>query len=324
VTRTPTLQMLWETTDPSNALSTRFGHRDADAAARWVTSTLDAQWGLVVDCCERIVMSSHNALAWVTTPAGRMVLKWSVAATRFPRLKALAHLTDWLARQGLPVSLPTAALDGQLQVELDRASLSLQRQISGKHLDTDEPAQVREAGTVLAQAHDALATYTRQIPDITSPAAPLYHQVSDWLDSDPDHIPAAAPDGLRHLVRETVPGALPTQLVHGDYRSANIFVDGTRILAVIDFEEARIDHRIAELARSAVLLGTRFHNWAPVPADVHATLLDGYAFHGRLTPIEASWWKPLVLWYSLTMAPLAGDPAAWTASALDQLRTGET
>jgi len=38
---------------------------------------------------------------------------------------------------------------------------------------------------------------------------------------------------------------------------------GADVAAVIDFEEARLDHRIDELARSAVLLGTRFHNWAP-------------------------------------------------------------
>lgn len=314
--------MLWETTDPTSALSTRFGHHDADAAAEWVNSTLNAHWGLVVDRCERIVMSSHNALAWVTTPAGRLVVKWSVAATRFPRLAALADVTAWLARRHLPVSPPIAALDGRPQVDLGDTSLCLQRHINGEHLDTDDPRHVRQAGEVLARLHEALATFPDPIPDLTPPA-PLSHRVNVWLDSDPDHIPAEALDGLRHLVRETVPGALPTQLVHGDYRSANIIVDESGIVAVIDFEEARIDHRVAELARSAVLLGTRFHNWAPVPIGVHATLLDGYGSQGRLTPAEASWWKPLVLWYSLTIAPTVGDAAAWTASALDQLRASK-
>ena len=321
VAGTPELEMLWETTDPTSTLSTRFGHRDADAAAKWVYNTLNAQWGLVVDRCERIVMSSDNALAWVTTPAGRLVVKWSVAAIRFRRLAALADLTAWLAHRRLPVSPPIAALDGRTHVELGDTSLSLQRHIDGEHLDTDVPSQVRQAGEVLARQHEALATFPDLIPDLTPPA-PLSHQVNAWLDSAPDH-PAEALDGLRHLVRETVPGALPTQLVHGDYRSANIIVDESGIVAVIDFEDARIDHRVAELARSAVLLGTRFHNWAPVSVGVHATLLDGYASEGRLTPAEASWWKPLVLWYSLRIAPTEGDAAAWTASALDQVRASK-
>jgi homoserine kinase type II len=311
--------MLWETTDPREVLSTRFGHRDADAAATWVACSLHAYWGLAVDGCERIVMSSHNALAWVTTPAGPMVLKWSVAVDLFPRQAALARLTGWLTRRGLPTSHPVAAVDGSLQVVVDGASLSLQRQIVGHHLDTTQTAEVREAGLVLGRLHGALTAYPEEIPGLTAPPEPLSRQINDWLDSGPDHIPAEALDGLRRLTSDAAQGDLPTQLLHGDYRSANILVAGSRIVAVIDFEEARIDHRVTELARSAVLLGTRFHDWGPVPARVHATLLEGYESHRRLTPAEASWWRPLLLWCSLTMAPVAGDPARWVSSGLDQL-----
>ena len=324
MTRTPTLQMLWETCDPYGVIATRFGHHDADAVARWVTSTLEAQWGLDVDACERIVMSDHNALAWVATPAGPMILKWSIATAQFPRLDALARLTDWLARKSLPVSLPIATLEGDLQVGLDGVSLCLQRRIDGGLLDITQPDQVREAGVVLGQLHDALAEYPGQIPGIAVTTASLSSQITDWLDSAPDHVPTAALDGLRRLIPEAVPDNLPTQLVHGDYRSANILVDVTGIVAVIDFEEARVDHRVVELARSAVLLGTRFHDWGPVPDDVHAGLLEGYESHRQLTPAEASWWRPLLLWYSLMMAPVAGDPAGWIESALDQLLGGGT
>lgn len=322
MTGTPALQMLWEASDPNEVLATRFGHHDAGAVARWVANTLEARWGLVVDSCERIVMSDHNTLAWITTPAGPLVLKWSIATRQFPRLEALAELTGWLAKVGLPVSKPVVALDGQHQVEFDGVSLSLQRQINGGLLDIAQPGQVREAGVVLGRLHDALLEYPGRIPDVAVPTMPLSRQIKDWLDSDLRHLPAAAPDGLRRLLPEAGPDNLPTQLVHGDYRSANILVDATGIVAVIDFEEARTDHRVVELARSAVLLGTRFHNWGPVPADVHAGLLEGYESHRRLTPAEASWWRPLLLWYSLMMAPLAGDPAGWTESALDQLGGG--
>ena len=320
VTAAPTLEMLWEANDPGEVLRTRFGFSDGAAGCSWVTSALAQQWGVVVDSCERIVMSDHNALAWVTTPSGRMVLKWSVASTRFPRLQALALLTDWLADKGLPVSRPIAALDGRLQVDVNGASLSLQHEINGELLDTTDPAQVREAGVTLSRLHDALASYhgPLRIPGLTVPPAPLDRQVSDWLDSCPDHIPATALDVLRRLLATASADTVPLQLVHGDYRSANVFVGGSNIVAVIDFEEARIDHRVVELARSAVLLGTRFRNWGPVASEVHAALLDGYETHRQLTPVEVSWWKPLVLWHSLMMMPSGDDPAGWTASALSQ------
>jgi homoserine kinase type II len=141
----PTLEMLWEASDPSEALETRFGFSDGAEASRWVATMLDKQWGIRVDSCDRILISDNNALAWVGTSSGRMLLKWSVAPARFRRLAALARLTAWLEVEGLPVSAPVATLDGRVQLETDGASLGLQREIDGDILDTTSPDQVRAA-----------------------------------------------------------------------------------------------------------------------------------------------------------------------------------
>lgn len=321
-THEPMLEMLWETGDASDALETRFGFSDGATAVRWVAAMLDEQWGVQVDSCNRIVISDHNALAWVGTSSGRMLAKWSVAPARFPRLAGLARLTAWLGQTGLPVSAPVATLDGRLQVEADGVSLGLQRQIDGSLLDITDPAQVRMAGTVLAQVHDALAVYPEadRAPGLDPPSNPLAEKINGWLDSCPDHVPAAAQDALRRLVADADPDPLPTQLVHGDYRSANILVAGPGIAAVIDFEEARFDHRIDELARSAVMLGTRFRDWGPVSPEVRTAFLDGYQSERRMTAAEATWWDPLVLWYSLVLTPAGEDPTGWCQAALDQLR----
>ncbi len=320
-THAPTLEMLWEAHDPSGAIETRFGFSDGAAAGRWVATTLDEYWGVRVDSCERIVMSDRNALAWVGTPSGRMLAKWSVAPERFRRLAALARLTAWLDGQGLPVSAPVAALDGGLQVEVDGASLCLQREIDGSLLDTTDPDQVRAAGAVLARLHDALAVYpdADRVPELVAPSKPLGAQVTEWLDSGPDRVPATARDALRRMVADTPPDPLPTQLVHGDFRSANVLCVGPDVAAVIDFEEARFDHRIVELARSAVMLGTRFRNWGPVSSEVRAGFLDGYQTARRMTPPEAGWWDVLVLWYSLAMMPSGEDPTGWGSAALSHL-----
>jgi homoserine kinase type II len=125
----PVLEMLWETFDPRRALEGRFGFSDGKSAGHWVADMLGEHWGVQIHSCDRVVISDHNALAWVHTPSGRMIAKWSVAHERFPSLSELAVLTRWLDGHGLPVSAPVPTLDGRLQVEVAGASMVLQREI---------------------------------------------------------------------------------------------------------------------------------------------------------------------------------------------------
>jgi homoserine kinase type II len=287
-----------------------------------VVTTLDEHWSVRGGSCHRIVLSDHNALAWVDTPSGRVLAKWSAAPRRFRRLAALARLTGWLDGKGLPVSAPVAAADGGLQVEVDGASLSLQCEVVGDLLDTADADQVRAAGAVLARLHHALAVYPDigRIPDLVDRSTSLATQVTGWLDSCPEHLPATARKALSRLVADAPRDPLPTQLVHGDFRSANVLCAGSGVAAVIDFEEARLDPRVAELARSAVMLGTRFRGWGPVSAEVRGGFLDGYQSERQLTPAEVHWWDVLVLWYSLLLVPTGDDPTGWGSEALSQLR----
>lgn len=318
----PVLEMLWEAHDPHHALDGRFGFGDARAAGRWVAETLDEHWGVRVDLCERIVMSGGNALAWIGTPSGRLLVKWSVVPERFPRLAEVARLTTWLDGRGVPVSAPVPARDGRLQAEVDGVSMGLQRVIEGDLLDTADPGQVRAAGAVLARLQDALAEYPHagRTPALAVAFKPLTKQVTGWLDTRAEHLPAAARDALRRLVAGAPPDRLPRQLVHFDFRSANILCAGGGVTAVIDFEEARYDHRLVELARAAILLGTRYHNWGPVPAEVRTEFLAGYLAVHPLTPAEAGWLDILLLWQAMAMVPPGDDPTGWGPSALSQLR----
>ncbi|GAA4256257.1 hypothetical protein GCM10022255_068400 [Dactylosporangium darangshiense] len=255
-----------------------------------MADTLDERWGVRVDSCERIVMSGGNALAWVGTPSGRLLAKWSVVPGRFSRLAELARLTTWLDGRGLPVSAPVPARDGRLQAEVDGVSMGLQRVIEGDLLDTADPAQVRAAGAALARLQDALAAY----PDAARPPAlavacePLTQRVTSWLDARAEHLPAAARDVLRGLVTAAPPDRLPRQLVHFDFRSANILFADNEVTAILNFEEAQHDHRLVELARAAILLGTRYHNWGPVPAEVRTEFLAGYQGRTHLAAVPGS------------------------------------
>jgi homoserine kinase type II len=306
-------EMLWEPDDPGQALEERFGFPDAEAAARWVTDTLDEHWGVRVDSCERIVMSSGNALAWVGTPGGPLIAKWSVVPWLFSRLAEVARLTDWLDRRGLPVSAPVPARDDRLRVETGGVSIGVQRVIDGDLLDTADLGQVRAAGVMLARLQEELAKYPSDA--LAEASEPLPRRITGWLDDQAGHLPAAARDTLRGMVAGAPPDPLPRQLVHFDFRAANLLYAGDEVTAILDFEEARLDHRLVELARAATLLGTRYRDWGPVPPEVRTEFLAGYRAVCPLTPAEASWLKVLLLWQAMAMVPEGDDPTGWGPSA---------
>lgn len=314
--------MLWESDDPAEVLLTRFGLTDGRTARDWVATALTRHWGLDVSACERIVMSDHNALAWLTTPSGKLIAKWSVAPQRFARLSELADLTVWLAERGAPVSAPILTPDGNSHAESGGTFLVLQELIEGDPLEVANADQVRAAGAVLARLHGELALYPHADPlgqSAMTPSGSLPVRVTSWLDAQPHHISSPLLTSMRRLMDAAPTEPMPTQLLHGDYRAANILCAGARVLAIIDFEEARFDHPIAELARSAVMLGTKFRNWGPVSSSVRADFLAGYESERRLSAVESRWWDILVGWYSLTMIPPDHDPTGWRAAAAEHL-----
>ena len=248
VTTAPLLSMLWESADAADALTKRFGFADAVSAVGWMGDALWDTWAIAVDDCDRIVMSAGNLLAWITTDGRRLIAKWSVSPWLFQRLADTATLTMWLHASGIPVAAPIPAKDGRLRVELDNVSLGVYPVIDGDLLDVGDPAQVTEAGRMLATLHEALAAYPHGI------------------------------DGGRPARHE--------QLVQNDFRSANILHDDTSITAVLDFEEATYRTRVADLAKATVLLGTRYHNWGPTSQRVREAFVAAYHDQAPLTSAE--------------------------------------
>ncbi len=240
--------MLWESVDPTDALAERFGFADAASAVDWMGDALWDTWVIAVDDCDRLVISAGNLLAWITSDDRRLIAKWSVVPSLYQRLADTAALTTWLHARGIPVAAPIPASDGRLRVELNNVSLGVFPVIDGDLLDVGDPTQVTEAGQLLATLHGALAAYPRRI------------------DGSPS---------TRH-----------EQLIHNDFRSANILHDGTHIAAVLDFEEVTYRTRVADLAKATVLLGTRYHNWGPTSRLVRETFVAAYSDRAPLTSAE--------------------------------------
>jgi homoserine kinase type II len=248
MTGSPIVSMLWESVDPAVALTERFGFVDAVSAAGWMGDALWHTWAIAIHDCDRLVISDRNLLAWITIDGRCLIAKLSVSPTLFQRLADTARLRVWLQTAGIPVAAPIPTRDGRLQVELNNVSLGVCPVIEGDLLDVGDPAQVTEAGRMLAALHEALAAYPHRI------------------DGGPS---------TRH-----------EQLVQNDFRSANILHNGTSIAAVLDFEEATYRTRVADLAKATVLLGTRYRNWGPTSQLVRETFVAAYHDQAPLTSAE--------------------------------------
>ena len=248
VTAVPQLSMLWESVDPEEALRQRFGFADAVSAVGWMGDALWGTWAIPVDDCDRLVISGGKLLAWITADDRRLIAKWSVDSKSFQRLADATTLIMWLHDRGIPVAAPIPARDGSLRTELDNVSLGVIPVIDGDLLDVGDPAQVAEAGRMLATLHDAMAAYP--------------HRIGGG------------------------PSARYEQLVHNDFRAANVLHDGTSITAVLDFEEVTYRSRVSDLAKATVLLGTRFHDWGPTSQPVREAFIGAYCGHAPLTDAE--------------------------------------
>ncbi len=309
--------MLWESTNPTAALQARFGFDDFDHAARWLSDALADRWAIEVRACDRILISSGNAIAWVQTGRGPLVVKWSVLQDEFVKLAATADLIHALDQQGVPVAAPVRSVHGDRRVVVRSGLLPLSMTVlpavEGDLLDVTDQTAVHAAGACLARLHLALSSHDdprlqgcdrRPVPDLGS-------SVEGWLSADdPGRTPGASAR-LRDLIADLPAIDAPVQLIHRDYRSANILTAGRQIVAVLDFDDVRPHYCVYDLAHAATMLATRFTDWSPTPRRTRESLQAGYRSVRRLTPAEELWLEPLILWLGIGQVPPGDDPAGW-------------
>jgi Ser/Thr protein kinase RdoA (MazF antagonist) len=308
--------MLWEPVDPDLALAERFGFVSLAAVEQWLQRSLAQCWGIDAHGCTRVVISDRNAIAWVASDRGALVVKWSAAPERFASLRTSTGLLHQLAIQGLPVAAPFPALDGRVRVERSgpagELSVAVLAELSGEWLDVDDPAAVRSAGVALAQVHRALGSSTLDTTGVTQVVG-LTHWISLWLEHADR---GAAPEAsllLGELLAQVDELEDGPQLVHNDYRAANLLMQGSAAVGVLDFDDVVVGHRVNDLAKASVYLGTRFTHWRPTSVDAQRQLRAGYESVRPLTSSEAQWFELLVLWQGLMAIP-EHDTGGWAAA----------
>ena len=307
--------MLWEATEPQEALRTRFGFDNSTAVVDWISSTLSRVWTIPVLAVPRMVISDHNAIVWVESSRGPLVVKWSRDQDRFERLEAASRLLTWLDGLGLPVAAPIAPPHGPDRVLVDGPlgplSVVVLPELDGGWLDITDETAVRGAGAALAQLHKAMRDYAddRCRPDTVTMS--LTDRLEHWLTDDDRGFAPAASAPLRGLVDGLPPLDDRRQLVHHDFRAANILTHASDVVGVLDFDEVRWDHPLVDLAQASVYLGTRFTDWGPTPVSVRQQLAEGYATVCPLTSADRRWLEALVLWMAIVAIPGDLDPQGW-------------
>ncbi|WP_129667738.1 phosphotransferase [Phytoactinopolyspora endophytica] len=313
------LSMLWESVEPDVALKERFGFDSFGTVTAWASMALDETWGISVGRCSRMVISDHNAILWVKSDQGDLVVKWSRARERFTSLEASTRLLRTLAERGIPVASPIATADGLDRVTLQgpsgALSVTVLPELTGDWLDAKDHAAVLSAGACLAEVHRALGASHHDVPPISTRAKGLNERIDDWLARRDRGFAPEASRRLKRLVSRLPELDDEPQLVHNDFRAANILTRDSKVVGVLDFDDVVVEHRVKDLAKACVYLGTRFTEWQPTPTAVRQTLRAGYESVRPLSPAEARWFETLVLWQGLQAIPGENDTAGW-ASAL--------
>lgn len=312
----PAPEMLWESSDPDHELRRRFGFETAGAAGEWATALLADEYAITVRSVDRLVMSSANLMIWVSGNR-RLMIKVCAFGAGHDWLATRSELVDWLADRGQPVGRPLATITGDLQVRRDGWSIGVQPVLPGALLDGTDHDQVRAAGAALAALHDDLGDWPAQASldrdhrwGADGPPDPR----SDFL-AVPEHSAAAAPELKARLDRlaEDLPEPPGRQPVHTDFRGANLLWHDGRLGGVLDFEEARLDAAVVDLAHALVLLGTWYRDWQPITPEAQQLFLAAYTDRRPLTDAEQAWLPSLVGAGMLRQGWLP-DAARWLAA----------
>jgi Ser/Thr protein kinase RdoA (MazF antagonist) len=312
------LSMLWESADAEVALKERFGFDSFDAVAEWVSTMLDEAWGITVIGCSRMVISDHNAIVWTESNQGDLVVKWSRARNLFASLNASTRLLRILAGRGIPVASPIATRDGLDRVVLEgpsgALSVTVLHELTGDWLDVNDSAAVLSAGASLAEVHQALGAAHGDALPMATRTQSLGERLDQWLADGDRGLAPEASHRLKDLLSASPELDDEPQLVHNDFRAANILTRDSKVIGVLDFDDVVVEHRVHDLAKACVYLGTRFTQWRPTPMMVRRTLRAGYESVRPLGPAEARWFEILMLWQGLQAIPGENDRAGWAAA----------
>lgn len=206
-------------------LDAEFGERIAHAVA--------SEWGFPVGSARRLHGGQESVVYRVGDHVVRVGPSWRTVAD----LNWSGSVASAAARHVPQAIAPVPTPDARTVIEVEGRPVTVWPFIPGHRGDDLDARQRGQAAGLLARLHRALAQLEPGPPPARAvPAVPVPDLADEQLD--------AWLAGFRRAHR-------PRQPVHGDFYAGNVIVDRGRIVAVLDWDEARIAAPEWELAGAA-------------------------------------------------------------------------
>jgi homoserine kinase type II len=213
---------------------------------------------------QRIERGFVNENWLVTTEHGRFFLKRRHPDLRQPEvIRAQHHLMQRLWQSGFPAPLLVPTISGESLLILEGEFYEIQGYIAAEPYDHNRLAHLEEAALTLGRYHARVQGFAphalRQLGQLYAPgmAQAALTRLTSALGLDQD--PALGPvlDQLQGHVADLVTrfakhGPLPHLVIHGDYYAGNLLFEGGRIVGVVDYDKARWQPRVVELAEALI------------------------------------------------------------------------
>jgi len=204
---------------------------------------------------------------WVVeTDRGHYFVKCRHPDLRQPDVIRAQHaLIAHLRQAGFPAPVVVPTVGGETFLLLDGEVFEIQEYVKGDHYDHSRQAHFREAALMLGLYHARVQSFApqalRDLGELYTSAilrANLTRLIGAWeLDSNLAQIVRQLEAHADDLAgRFADHGALLHLVIHGDYYAGNLLFDrncgGDRIIGVVDYDKARWQPRVVELAEALI------------------------------------------------------------------------
>jgi homoserine kinase type II len=220
--------------------------------------------------------------------------------------------------------------------------------IEGEPYDHGRPAHLAEAAVTLGRYHTCVQGFApralRDLGELYTPAilkANLSKLSEAWSLQPPasdfqpptsnlQQLEAHVADLAARFAQAPALGSLPHLVIHGDYYAGNLLFEGDRIAGVVDYDHARLQARVVELAEALIYFAS------PRPGHLKHLVYPGFLqwepftrflrHYARVVTLEENEVRALpdyvrCIWLAISLQRLweKGARPAWGTQALQEV-----
>jgi aminoglycoside phosphotransferase (APT) family kinase protein len=225
------------------------------------------------------IPSGHSGFTyWVDLEGERAVIRLPPPGARIAGpadIPRQARLMDALHRAGLPVPALLAASD---QPVVDGRPFYLVEAVEGVRIEqvigSVPDREIAQSAVEVLKQMQAIPASQTGIED--EPATGLEQEVARWawlMDRAPAELTTEAPS-LAGCLLAKLPQERPPVMVHADYHYGNMLFEGPRVVALLDWEIAKLGQPLLDLACLAVVARASRSGSDEVPGGGAVTVED--------------------------------------------------